>query len=219
MKKALLVFAALAALSAQAADKVKVGFISTLSGPNAAIGGDIRDGFNLAIKLNGGKLGTLPAEVLVGDDQFKPENAKQLAERYLKLEKVDFLTGGVFSNISLRGWTATSRCGSRMRQTVMIWCSISGTKQCFTSARCEIRQCFGTGCAGSARIVPTPHTAGSRMAGHTAGPTSRPSCSIRPALRARRRTERRELAVHSLSMLVAWPWRFRSFATLRRPSG
>jgi len=90
-----------AALAAQAADKVKIGFISTLSGPNAAIGSDIRDGFNLAIKLNGGKLGGLPVEVLVGDDQLKPENAKQLAERYLRLEKVDFITGVVFSNIVL----------------------------------------------------------------------------------------------------------------------
>ena len=86
---------------AHAADKVKIGFISTLSGPNAAIGIDIRDAFNLAVKLNGGKLGGLPAEVLVTDDQLKPENAKQLAERYLRLEKVDFLTGGVFSNIVL----------------------------------------------------------------------------------------------------------------------
>jgi branched-chain amino acid transport system substrate-binding protein len=84
---------------AEAADRVKVGFISTLSGPNAAIGGDIRDGFNLALKLNGGKLGGLPAEVLIGDDQLKPENAKQLAERYLRLDKVDFITGTVFSNI------------------------------------------------------------------------------------------------------------------------
>ena len=89
------------AIAAQAADKVKIGFISTLSGPNASIGTDIRDAFNLAIKLNGGKLGGLPAEVLVGDDQLKPENAKQLAERYLRLEKVDFVTGIVFSNIVL----------------------------------------------------------------------------------------------------------------------
>jgi branched-chain amino acid transport system substrate-binding protein len=87
------------AMTASGADKVKIGFVSTLSGPNASIGADIRDGFNLAIKLNGGKLGGLPAEVLIGDDQLKPENAKQLAERYLKLDKVDFLTGGVFSNI------------------------------------------------------------------------------------------------------------------------
>ena len=87
------------AVSAGAADKVKVGFISTLSGPNASIGTDIRDGFNLAIKLNGGKLGGLPSEVLVGDDQLKPENAKQFAERFLQKEKVDFITGIVFSNV------------------------------------------------------------------------------------------------------------------------
>src|SRR3954469_1043784 len=94
-----LAFLFAATLSAQAADKVKVGFISTLSGPNASIGNDIRDGFNLVVKLNGGKLGGLPAEVLVTDDQLKPENAKQAAERYLRLDKVDFVTGIVFSNI------------------------------------------------------------------------------------------------------------------------
>src|SRR6476619_6214297 len=101
MKNVLVAIALLFALPAQPADKVKVGFISTLSGPNASIGTDIRDAFNLAVKLNGGKLGGLPAEVLVGDDQLKPENAKQLAERYLRLEKVDFITGIVFSNIVL----------------------------------------------------------------------------------------------------------------------
>jgi branched-chain amino acid transport system substrate-binding protein len=90
-----------AALAVHAADKVKIGFIGTLSGPNASVGIDIRDAFNLALKLNGGKLGGLPAEVLIGDDQLKPENAKQLAERYLRLEKVDFFTGTVFSNIVL----------------------------------------------------------------------------------------------------------------------
>ena len=46
--------------SANAADKVKVGFLSTLSGPGAGLGVDIRDGFNLAIKHQGGKLGGLP---------------------------------------------------------------------------------------------------------------------------------------------------------------
>jgi branched-chain amino acid transport system substrate-binding protein len=90
-----------AALNAQAADKVKVGFISTLSGPSAAIGVDIRDAFQLAVKLNGGKLGGLPAEILVGDDQFKPDVGRQLAEKYVKADKVNFLTGIVFSNIML----------------------------------------------------------------------------------------------------------------------
>jgi branched-chain amino acid transport system substrate-binding protein len=101
MKTLSILFTMLLAASAHAADKVKVGFISTLSGPNASIGIDIRDAFNLAVKLNGGKLGGLPAEVLVGDDGLKPEQAKQLAERYLQRDKVDFITGIVFSNVVL----------------------------------------------------------------------------------------------------------------------
>ncbi len=101
MRSIVLLIGIALAIAAQAADKVKIGFISTLSGPNAAIGGDIRDAFNLAIKLNGGKLGGLPAEVLIGDDQLKPENAKQFVERYLRLERVDLITGTVFSNIVL----------------------------------------------------------------------------------------------------------------------
>ena len=101
MRKLLVAVAMLGAFAANAADKVKIGFISTLSGPNASIGIDIRDAFNLAVKLNGGKLGGLPAEVLVGDDGLKPEQAKQLAERYLQRDKVDFVTGIVFSNVVL----------------------------------------------------------------------------------------------------------------------
>jgi branched-chain amino acid transport system substrate-binding protein len=92
---------ALAAPSAQAADKVRIGFVSTLSGPSSALGVDIRDAFLLAVKLNGGKLGGLPAEVLVNDDQFKPDVAKQLFEKNIKRDKVDFMTGVVFSNIML----------------------------------------------------------------------------------------------------------------------
>ena len=93
--------AALLATGVHAADKVKIGFIGTLSGPSAQPGIDIRDGFQLAIKLNGGKLGGLPAEVLVGDDQFKPDVGRQLAEKYVKSDRVNFLTGMVFSNIML----------------------------------------------------------------------------------------------------------------------
>jgi branched-chain amino acid transport system substrate-binding protein len=86
---------------AQAADKVRVGFVSTLSGPSSALGVDIRDGFLLAVKLAGGKLGPLPAEVLVSDDQFKPDVARQLFEKNIKRDKVHFMTGVVFSNIML----------------------------------------------------------------------------------------------------------------------
>jgi branched-chain amino acid transport system substrate-binding protein len=98
---ALALVASLAATPTLAADKVKVGFVSTLSGPSSALGIDIRDGFLLAVKLNGGKLGGLPAEVLVSDDQFKPDVAKQQFEKHIKRDKVDFMTGVVFSNIML----------------------------------------------------------------------------------------------------------------------
>jgi branched-chain amino acid transport system substrate-binding protein len=84
-----------------AADKVKVGFVSTLSGPGAGLGVDIRDGFNLAMKRLNGKLGDLPAEVLIADDQQSPDIAKQTADKFLKKDKVDFMTGIVFSNIML----------------------------------------------------------------------------------------------------------------------
>ncbi len=90
-----------AALAVQAADKVKVGFVSTLSGPNASVGLDIRDGFNLGLKLLAGKLGGLQAEVIVLDDQLNPEAAKQHVDRLIKRDRVDFVTGVVFSNVVL----------------------------------------------------------------------------------------------------------------------
>jgi branched-chain amino acid transport system substrate-binding protein len=87
--------------AAHAADQVKVGLLSTLSGPGAGLGIDIRDGFTLAIKHAGGKLGGLPAEVIVADDQQNPDVARQTAERMIKRDKVDFMTGIVFSNLML----------------------------------------------------------------------------------------------------------------------
>lgn len=102
MKRTLLAALLATALSAaQAADAVKVGFVSTLSGPAAGLGVDIRDGFQLAMKHLNGKLGGLPAEVIIADDQQKPDTGKQIAERFLKKDKVDFMTGIVFSNILL----------------------------------------------------------------------------------------------------------------------
>ncbi|MBA3034537.1 MAG: ABC transporter substrate-binding protein [Gammaproteobacteria bacterium] len=97
----LLATALCAAQAAQAADTVKVGFLSTLSGPAAGLGVDIRDGFQLAMQHLNGKLGGLPAEIIVADDQQNPNTAKQTTERFLKKDKVDFMTGIIFSNILL----------------------------------------------------------------------------------------------------------------------
>lgn len=98
---ALLAASLTAAQAVHANDTVKVGFLSTLSGPAAGLGVDIRDGFQLAMKHLDQKLGGLPAEVIVADDQQKPNTGMQIAERFLKKDKVDFMTGIVFSNILL----------------------------------------------------------------------------------------------------------------------
>lgn len=100
MAAALLAVAGMAT-AAHAADKIKVGFVSTLSGPGGALGVDIRDGFQLALKHRNGQLGGLPAEVQVVDDQQSADTGRQAVERLLKRDKVDVMTGMVFSNVLL----------------------------------------------------------------------------------------------------------------------
>jgi branched-chain amino acid transport system substrate-binding protein len=96
--------AACVAFGAQAANELKIGFLSTLSGPAGGIGIEIRDGFNLALKLAGGKLGALPTEVIFADDTLNPDTGRQLAERLLKRDRVNLMTGVVFSNVMLAVW-------------------------------------------------------------------------------------------------------------------
>ena len=93
--------ALLAASAAQAADAVKIGFLTTLSGPGAVIGNEVRDGFNLGIKNSGDKLGGLPVQMEIIDDQQKPESGLQAVDRFIKRDKVDLVTGVVFSNVLL----------------------------------------------------------------------------------------------------------------------
>ena len=81
---------------AQAAP-VKIGLVTTLSGPGGYLGADIRDAFMLA--ADGGKLGGVPVHVLVEDDGLKPAQAKQTVNRFLKSEGVRLFTGVVFSNV------------------------------------------------------------------------------------------------------------------------
>jgi branched-chain amino acid transport system substrate-binding protein len=92
---------ALATAPALAASAIKVGLVTTLSGPNGAPGVEVRDGFNLAMKHLGGKLGGLPATTIIRDDQFSPDTGKQVTERLLRQDKVDFMTGIIYSNILL----------------------------------------------------------------------------------------------------------------------
>jgi branched-chain amino acid transport system substrate-binding protein len=96
--------AALLSFSAHAANELKIGFLSTLSGPAGGIGIEIRDGFNLALKLSGGKLGGLPTEVVFADDTLNPDTGRQLVERLIRRDRVNLVTGVVFSNVMLAVW-------------------------------------------------------------------------------------------------------------------
>ena len=83
--------------SAVAAEAVKVGMITTLSGGGAALGIDVRDGFLLAIQQSGSQ----DVEVVVKDDQRKPDVAVQLADEMIQSDKVDLLTGIIWSNLAM----------------------------------------------------------------------------------------------------------------------
>jgi branched-chain amino acid transport system substrate-binding protein len=100
--KSMLMSVAFAAMlgSPAAADPVKIGMITTLSGPAGYLGQDIRDGFKLAIDMEGGKLGGVPVELVVEDDGLKPGQGKQIAERFLSEEGMKLFTGIVFSNVA-----------------------------------------------------------------------------------------------------------------------
>ena len=90
----------LASSAVYAADPVKIGFITTLSGSAGYLGQDVRDGFELAVKMGKGTLGDVPVNVLVEDDAMKPANGRQIADRFMNDEGVKLFTGLVFSNVA-----------------------------------------------------------------------------------------------------------------------
>jgi branched-chain amino acid transport system substrate-binding protein len=80
---------------------VKIGFISTFSGPVAVIGNDMRNSFELALDHMGRKMGGLPVEVIYEDDGFKPEVGKQKTDKLIESDHVDFIAGYIWSNVLL----------------------------------------------------------------------------------------------------------------------
>jgi branched-chain amino acid transport system substrate-binding protein len=93
---------ALATAPAVAQQKtVKIGFVSTFSGPVAAIGNDMRNSFELGLDHLGRKLGGMPVEVIYEDDQQKPEVGVQKTQKLIESDKVDFVVGYIWSNVLL----------------------------------------------------------------------------------------------------------------------
>lgn len=81
--------------------KLKIGFITTLSGPQGIIGKHMRDSVELALDHLGRKVGGLDTEVVYGDDQFKPDVGVQVAEQMLKRDNVDIMAGIIWSNVMM----------------------------------------------------------------------------------------------------------------------
>ncbi|EJC63286.1 ABC transporter substrate-binding protein [Alcaligenes faecalis subsp. faecalis NCIB 8687] len=92
---------ALACSPVSSQEVFKVGLLTTLSGPGAAIGAEIRDGFELGLTHAGGKLGGVDVALTVLDDQQKPMEGRQAVDRLVKRDKVDVITGMAFSNVLL----------------------------------------------------------------------------------------------------------------------
>src|SRR5688500_13462322 len=80
---------------------IRIGFVSTFSGPTAVIGNDMRNSFELALDHLGRKIGDQPVEVIYEDDQQKPEVGVQKTQKLIESDKVDFLVGYIWSNVLL----------------------------------------------------------------------------------------------------------------------
>ncbi len=86
---------------AAAQQSIKIGFVSTFSGPQAAIGEDMRRSVELALEHLGGKAGGKKLEIVYEDDQFKPDVGKARSEKLVQQDKVDFVAGYIWSNVLL----------------------------------------------------------------------------------------------------------------------
>jgi branched-chain amino acid transport system substrate-binding protein len=93
--------AAFISTPALAQQKVKIGFITTLSGPQGAIGNDMRNSVELALDHLKRKVGGLDVEVIYGDDQVKPDVGTQVADEMMKKHQVNFVSGIIWSNVML----------------------------------------------------------------------------------------------------------------------
>jgi len=83
------------------AESVKIGFVTTLTTGAAVIGNDMRDAVNLAVENLNGKMGELDIEVIFADDGFKPETGKQVTDKLVKSDDVDFVAGYIWSHVLL----------------------------------------------------------------------------------------------------------------------
>jgi branched-chain amino acid transport system substrate-binding protein len=78
---------------------IKIGLVAVLTGPQAALGTHLRDGFLLGLRHLEGKFGGRPVEAVVIDDELRPDVAVTKVRAAIERDRVDFVVGVVFSNI------------------------------------------------------------------------------------------------------------------------
>ena len=91
----------LAAAPVSAADKVKIGFVTTITTGGGVIGKDMVEAVDLALKHIDGTMAGLPVELIVEDDGFKPAIGKQKTDKLVKQDNVDFVAGFIWSHVLL----------------------------------------------------------------------------------------------------------------------
>ncbi len=85
--------------AAALAGEVKIGFVTTLTTPAGVIGKDMKNAVELAVEQMGGKMGKLDINLIIEDDGFKPDIGKQKTEKLVKQDKVNFVSGFIWSHV------------------------------------------------------------------------------------------------------------------------
>ena len=95
---------ALTAGTAFAQDSIRIGYVTTLSGPTAVIGNDMRNSVELALEHLGRRMGGKPVEVIFEDDQQRPEVGKQRTDKLVQQDRVPIVAGFIWSNVLLASY-------------------------------------------------------------------------------------------------------------------
>ena len=117
-KAVLGLLAMMLAMPVQAADRIKIGFLTTLTGPAAFLGRDMVNGAQLALEDLGGRMGGVPVELVVEDDQLDGKTGVQKARKLLENDKVNLLAGMIFGNVTAAVQGVATKSGALTVATV-----------------------------------------------------------------------------------------------------
>ena len=88
-------------IPAAAQEPIRIGFLSTFSGPEGLLGEELLNGFKIGLASTDQKIGGRPVELVIGDDQARPDIGRQLADKMIESDHAQIITGTIFSNVIL----------------------------------------------------------------------------------------------------------------------